>query len=127
MSITFASDPNLSLLVRLLRQDGAPIASFPMAEATDVRGYYRASVPVGLPEGRYDVQILRGQELIGLGELNWYDGQEVDLARMVRRIHAIEGLDPANPLVNTPNSRSAGDVRQRIEGDDQLTTVTATS
>lgn len=121
--ITAVAFPGASPLGQILR-DGVVVATVTMLESSQA-GFFTASVPPGLPAGTYHVVVTVQGLIVATGTLVWDGSREVDVPEMVRRIHAIEGLDPQAPLINTRTSRSAGDVHQVITGDDELTTVRA--
>lgn len=50
----------------------------------------------------------------------------IDSVQQIRDIFRLHGLDPDNPLVVTPTSRSSGDLSQTIDEDTNTDTVTVT-
>lgn len=91
------------------------LASFgsPFA-ATEIpgTGEYIASIPAGVPFGRYSCIAFAGDVKIASSQLLW-DGNYEFLQGLV----TIQGLDPNNPSTTTPTNWDAGDIHIEISGD----------
>lgn len=87
---------------------GSPISLTEVVGA----GFYVGDMPGGVPYGQYMCVAFGGVGVvIGSNEICWDGQKEIPWSMM-----AIGGFDPANPAVNTPNSRVSGDINLKVDG-----------
>lgn len=55
--------------------------------------------------------------------INLIQASQTIIEQLSRELHRIQGLDSANPMIVTPNSRNAGDVHLNITGDGKTSTT----
>lgn len=121
------ADRNKNYVAILARNGLSLLGDISMTE-TNVPGYYSGTVPIGTPEGVYDVLILdvTTRDINSSGTLNWNGTIEIDVTKMVNELHILNGLQIGAPLLVTENFRTAGNISQTIESTASNTVVIRT-
>jgi hypothetical protein len=81
-------------------------------------GSYVASMPSGVPYGKYVVVAMSGLDYLGCGGIYW-DGQY----ELIQSTAMLRGLDPNNPATQTTTSLTSGDIDIAVTGDGENTTT----
>lgn len=117
--ISISAVPGLTVTVQLYSgttAEGAPFA----ATEIPLTGEYIASMPTGVPYGRYTAIAFAGGDKIGSGEIYWDGSYEIN-----QTIAMLRGADPNNPATQTASQLTAGDIVIDVTGDPS-TSVTFT-
>ena len=111
--IQISSAPGLDITCQLYGGLAAVGAPFSATEIGVLTGEYVASVPAGIPYGRYLVFATVGADVkIGSGEILWGGSEEMEV-----EYNQILGLDPNNPSTTTPVKWSTPNIEIDISGD----------